>query len=281
MASAANRIPFSPLREQNISSIPDTLSLTMSAKESIQRSVYNETGWFYLDQWTARGKSIRAGGTKDQCLANLTWALMNLGQANQAEYGGAAGALSLLPTAGALIGAPAAEMWIIFKLAPVAGVLSMFLSLGGTITPSSASDYDLQKGLSYGGMMASPASHNTAANVPASEEPVAVEASGMPGRAWSSGSQESTGSNAGPEKPARRSDRLLVEPRNWTGKSLVSEAECFAHRVYQRAQSHNGPDSYNVIWLGVFIQVILIMAILVVMYFAQLGGVVTWWCLVS
>ena len=47
---------------------------------------------------------------------------MTPGQASQAEYSGAAGALSLLPTAGALIGPPAAEMWIVFKLVPIAGV---------------------------------------------------------------------------------------------------------------------------------------------------------------
>ena len=39
---------------------------------------------------------------------------------------------------------------------PLAGVLSMFLSLGGTMIPSSASEYEVKaSGFSYGGLMAS------------------------------------------------------------------------------------------------------------------------------
>lgn len=121
----------------------------------IDASVANESGWFYINAWDARGERIRSGATTLGCLGNLSWALENLGQLNAAEYSGAAGALSLLPTAGALIGAPAKEKWIFYNLVPVAGVLSMFLSLGRTVTHSKAGDYDPKSGFSYGGIMPS------------------------------------------------------------------------------------------------------------------------------
>ena len=119
----------------------------------IKYSVGNESGPFNLPQWAQRGMLIRKGGNDLYCLGNLSWALMNLGELNMGEYSGAAGTLALLPTAGALIGAPAKELWLIFKLMPIAGVLTMFLSLGGTIMPSSSGEYDLDS-FDYGGMMA-------------------------------------------------------------------------------------------------------------------------------
>jgi hypothetical protein len=73
---------------------------------------------------------------------------------SNAEYNSAAGALSLLPTAGALIGAPTKELWMVFKLMPLAGVLAMLLSLGGTVVPSEAGEYDPNTSFSFGGMVA-------------------------------------------------------------------------------------------------------------------------------
>ncbi|KAL9096033.1 MAG: hypothetical protein Q9165_001555 [Trypethelium subeluteriae] len=80
---------------------------------------------------------------------------MDLGARNAAEYGGAAGALTLLPTAGALIGSPSKEFWTVYKLMPLAGVLSVFLSLGGTIIPSSASDYSMSSPFTTGETLSS------------------------------------------------------------------------------------------------------------------------------
>lgn len=121
----------------------------------INASVENRSEHFYLNAWVARGNMIRSGHTNAECLGNLSWALQNLGALSAAEYSGAAGALSLLPTAGALVSAPTKEMWIVYRLMPIAGVLSMFLSLGGTITPSKLVDYDPKSGISYGGIMPS------------------------------------------------------------------------------------------------------------------------------
>jgi hypothetical protein len=110
-------------------------------------------GWFYFMNWVDRGVEIRSGHDVRQCLLNLAKALEEVKVLSASEYNGAAGALSLLPTAGALLGAPTREMWIVFKLVPIAGLLSMFLSMGATITPSDVGEYDSGKAYSYGGLM--------------------------------------------------------------------------------------------------------------------------------
>jgi hypothetical protein len=106
----------------------------------------------HLKNWKLRASRIRSG-TREQCLGNLSLALAQVGPVYQAEAGGASGALTLLPTAGALIGAPAKELWVLFKLVPLAGVLSMLLSLGGNIVPQTLAEYD-KEAFSYGGMIA-------------------------------------------------------------------------------------------------------------------------------
>ena len=114
-----------------------------SSTPEIDASVAAVSGWFDINAWNNRGNLIRSGGATRECLGNLSYALATLGELNSAEYSGAAGALSLLPTAGALLGTPTKEMWIVYKLMPLAGVLSMFLSLGGNLMPSKASEYDV------------------------------------------------------------------------------------------------------------------------------------------
>jgi len=128
---------------------------------SLQVDIDHESGWFYIKSWMARGKLIRSGSgpnATEYCLGNLSLALSSLGSLNGAEYGGAAGALSLLPTAGALIGSPTKELWVVYKLMPLAGLLSMFLSLGGTMVPTQAGAYDPKVSFTYGGMIATPES---------------------------------------------------------------------------------------------------------------------------
>ncbi|OCL05887.1 hypothetical protein AOQ84DRAFT_390574 [Glonium stellatum] len=109
---------------------------------------------FDFAAWKHRGGQIRSGVNRAQCFGNLSLALSDVGALYSAEANGASGALSLLPTAGALIGAPAKELWVLYKLVPIAGVLSMLLSLGGNIVPTSASDYETQLDqFSYQGMI--------------------------------------------------------------------------------------------------------------------------------
>ena len=110
---------------------------------------------FSWRKWRGTANDIRNGVDRKQCLANLSLALSAFGPLVNAETSGSSGALTLLPTAGALIGAPTKELWVVYKLMPLAGILSMLLSLGGNIVPTEANDYELNSSaFSYGGMIA-------------------------------------------------------------------------------------------------------------------------------
>ena len=104
--------------------------------------------------WMRQGAAIRGTFDRSECFGNLSLAVSSAGPLFSVEASGTAGALSLLPTAGALIGAPSKELWVLYKLMPLAGVLSMLLSLGGSIVPSRISDYTANA-LHYGGYIAS------------------------------------------------------------------------------------------------------------------------------
>ena len=155
----------------NIKAPPNTVLFTPHAiiptstavpeDPTVQEDINKESGWFYLSAWDQRGQLIRSGrgpNATEYCLGNLSLALRELGALNAAEYSGASAALSLLPTAGALIGSPAKELWVVYKLMPLSGVLSMFLSLGGTLVPENAGAYDPQASFTYGGLMATDSS---------------------------------------------------------------------------------------------------------------------------
>lgn len=106
---------------------------------------------FNFTSYRQAGDAIRSG-TRRQCFGNLSLALGSIGPIASASSSGASGALTLLPTPGALIGAPAKELWIMYKLVPIAGVLSMLLSLGGNIVPNTAGEYELE-GYNYGSVI--------------------------------------------------------------------------------------------------------------------------------
>ena len=69
------------------------------------------------------------------CVGNLSVALRQVGAAYEASSNGSTALLTLLPTAGALIGAPTKELWVLWNLVPIAGIFSIALSLGGNIVP--------------------------------------------------------------------------------------------------------------------------------------------------
>jgi hypothetical protein len=104
-------------------------------------------------EWQARAHTIRASGGNAQCVGNLSVALGEVGAAYAASSNGASTLLTLIPTAGALIGAPAKELWVLYKLMPIAGILSMMLSLGGNIVPMDINDYEQVDAFSYAGMI--------------------------------------------------------------------------------------------------------------------------------
>lgn len=139
-----------------VSAMSDPLRYPANTTDPTTESdVESLVGMFSWREWSAQADAIRIGANRRQCLANLSITLASFGPLVQTETSGSSGALTLLPTAGALIGAPTKELWVVYKLMPIAGVLSMLLSLGGNIVPTDASDYELNSAaLSYGGMIA-------------------------------------------------------------------------------------------------------------------------------
>ncbi|KAF2026293.1 hypothetical protein EK21DRAFT_74485 [Setomelanomma holmii] len=115
-------------------------------------TTYFEAGNMQYKQWTGRAKRIRDAGSPEYCSGNLSVALAGVGEAYRASASGSTSLLTLLPTAGALIGAPAKELWVLYKLVPLAGFLSSVLSLGGSIVPHQVSDYASLEDFSYNDM---------------------------------------------------------------------------------------------------------------------------------
>ena len=126
---------------------------------------------------------------------------------------------------------------------PIADVLSILLSLGGTITPSNAEDYDVSKGLRFGGLMRS--------------------------------LQVPENNHQGKRDKGRASSPQIEEKE----VPMTSEQK-FADKVLQRSQDDRG-NSYSRAWYGVALQMIFCTAIMTTMWYAQKGGVITWWCRVS
>ncbi|KAI0968732.1 hypothetical protein F4678DRAFT_481914 [Xylaria arbuscula] len=230
LVSAANTYVFTPVQ-------------TLSPAQAT--SVNQEGGDFDFYNWVDRGMVIRGGDSVYSCLANLTAALELVGQLNQAEYNGAAGALSLLPTAGALLGAPTREMWILYKLVPISGILSMLLSLGGSITPSNVGDYDPNKPFSFGGFVPT----------------IPVE---------------------GPRRTKSRATNISGAAHDNTYEDeeelVENDIQKFAREIKERADDEGGGSIFLRVWIAIGVQACLIAALLIPMYYAQRGAVVTWWC---
>jgi len=89
-----------------------------------------------------RGICVRSQHDGLSCYERLEKVLGNLNEIRRAEYGGAAGVLSLLPTIGALLGAPTNEIWKLMSIIPFGGGLAMMLSFGGAIMPVKVEDYE-------------------------------------------------------------------------------------------------------------------------------------------
>ncbi|KAF1841303.1 uncharacterized protein K460DRAFT_419389 [Cucurbitaria berberidis CBS 394.84] len=77
------------------------------------------------------------------CYPTLLEVLKNLSELRKSEFSGASGVLSLLPTIGALLGAPTNEVWTLLTILPFGGSLAMLLSFGGAIMPVRVEDYEI------------------------------------------------------------------------------------------------------------------------------------------
>ena len=134
IASPIGSLSFEDSAALNASTAADN---STNASEDVKHL----TGALDWRTWNQRADGIRHHTDRTQCMVNLNAVLSALGPLEQASANASSGALTLLPTAGALIGAPTKELWMLYKLVPIAGVLSMLLSLGGSIVPTDASSY--------------------------------------------------------------------------------------------------------------------------------------------
>lgn len=97
---------------------------------------------FSITSWVSRGICVRSDTFENTCYESFDIALKNLDSLRVAEYAGAASVLALLPTIGALLGAPTSEIWRLLTVVPFGGGLAMTLSFGGAILPVRVEDYE-------------------------------------------------------------------------------------------------------------------------------------------
>lgn len=137
------------------SSEPNYYDFTLTPSTNatvVADSTYFQPGNMQFAQWASRARKIRDSSSPIYCSGNLSLALGEVGAAYQASASGSTTLLTLLPTAGALIGAPAKELWVLYKLCPLAGFFSSVLALGGSIVPHQVSEYASLEDFSYSGM---------------------------------------------------------------------------------------------------------------------------------
>lgn len=135
----------------NLSYYEFTLTSSQDAKVIVDSAYFEDRNMRY-QQWADRAQKIRNAGSPIHCSGDLSVALMEVGAAYQASSSGSTTLLTLLPTAGALIGTPAKELWVLYKLVPLAGFFASLLPLGGSIIPHQVSDYTSLEDFSYSGM---------------------------------------------------------------------------------------------------------------------------------
>jgi hypothetical protein len=95
-----------------------------------------------MSQWIERGICVRSHNQDELCYQTLMDVLGSLNELRKSEYAGAAGVLAILPTIGALLGAPTNEVWTFLTILPFGGALAMALSFGGAIMPVQVEDYE-------------------------------------------------------------------------------------------------------------------------------------------
>lgn len=227
---------------------PESSYLAFDATPSNETTVIADSKYFsdrslQFAWWRNRAAEIRRSGDFALCTGNLSLALADVGAAYQTSSNGSTTLLTLLPTAGALIGAPAKELWVLYKLVPLAGFLSMALSLGGNIVPHQVSDYTSLEDFSY---------------------------SGMRSTAVGEKSKRHTGSTP--------NINSLTEE---TDSDVSTAAQKFAEQVYERAMDPRGSNKTPNITAGIVVLCSCVVCILVACWFLQTGAIVVWWCTVS
>lgn len=97
---------------------------------------------FDIVWWVSRGICVKSDNVEHVCYVSLNIVQNHLDSLREGEYAGAANVLALLPTIGALLGAPTSEIWRLLTVVPFGGGLAMTLSFGGAILPVRVEDYE-------------------------------------------------------------------------------------------------------------------------------------------
>ncbi|RYP61711.1 hypothetical protein DL771_010031 [Monosporascus sp. 5C6A] len=98
-------------------------------------------GRFNFTAWFARGTCIHAISNYTECQNTLRQTLDNQDSLHTTEYSAGATVLALLPTVGALLGSPSAEIWMLLKILPFGGTLALLLSFVNVMIPDRLADY--------------------------------------------------------------------------------------------------------------------------------------------
>jgi hypothetical protein len=94
-----------------------------SDESKVEADVNNfVTNGILFSTWVERARQIRLSGKRSECVGNLSVAL-NVGAAYALGMSSSNTLLSLIPTAGVLIGAPAKELWVLYVLRPNPAVI--------------------------------------------------------------------------------------------------------------------------------------------------------------
>ncbi|KAK6517417.1 hypothetical protein TWF281_004074 [Arthrobotrys megalospora] len=243
LALFQNRLSFLPL----MTILPRSLAQNVVMNDTaIAQDVSEYIAALKFSEWRDVANSIRDVSSRADCNYKLGVALAALGPNASASANGSAGALTLLPTVGAILGSPTKELWLLYKLMPLAGVTSMLLSLGGTIVPAQTSEYQVRNpNLRYDEVIAAPL---------VEQKPVTKVGTGESGEGGAGGGEEK-------------------EPH--TG---ISETLIFRRAVSKRARSWKGGRSSWRVWVGIILQIFLLAVLLLACGLLQAGAVIVWWC---
>ncbi|KAF2471137.1 uncharacterized protein BDR25DRAFT_367836 [Lindgomyces ingoldianus] len=233
--------PGYPLLEPPASSYLEFQATPSNDSTVIADSKYFSDRSLQFGSWIQRAKHIRSSQNFALCTGNLSLALADVGAAYQTSSNGSTTILTLLPAAGALIGAPAEELWVLYKLMPLAGVLSVALSLGGNIIPRRINDYTNPDGLLDRG----------------------------------------AGGTTAAESPQGSLRNVTIIDLTSEGTETQRKAEEFADMVHMKAASESLRPKHKPkleITVGIIILCACLSLILTACWILQSGAIVVWWC---
>lgn len=220
---------------------------------------------FSIITWVNRGICIRSDNNVAICYGSFVTALNNLDPIRTAEYAGAASVLALLPTIGALLGAPTSEIWRLLTVVPFGGGLAMTLSFGGAILPVRVEDYES-------------ALKSQKVNVERSD------ASRVQGFRQSEDAQTKTPGGLDQAKAETHEglDQAKTETHGGLDQAKTEKLRSLNPKVRQILERMRQDESQQLakgpLWMGLLGMLVLSVGAQAAMIVVEQGGVIPWWC---